>query len=231
MIQGQLAFSEEYLESAIRLACVLDDLKTRIRTGWKVWRVRAKRLESISEHCHSCLLLANLFYPIYPEREKIDIGKVNKMLIYHEIGEVIIGDVPMIDKRNHGKKADAEHQAWRKLLCGLPYEQEVYDLLMEFDEHKTPESKYAYYIDKLDATKTMKRYYDEHRFHKLRWSLAHSKMIQGNDDIQKLVADGAKNAVDIWFADEYAPYDGDKFFLAAHKMLREMNTNIRPEDY
>ena len=155
---------------------------------------------------------------------------VNMMLIFHEIGETIIGDVPMIDKRNHSKKANAEHKAWRKLLHGLPYEQKVYGLLMEFDQRKTPEAKYAYRIDKLDATKTMKRYYDEHRFHRLAWSIMHSKMISENDDIQRLVKNGAKNAVDIWFADEYAPYDGDEFFMAAHNMLRTMNTNIKPED-
>ena len=223
-------YNEETLRSILRLACILDDLKSRIRTGWKVWQVRSKRLESISEHCHSCLILANLFYPIYPTRDAINLARVNMMLIFHEIGEVIIGDVPMIDKVRHRNKAEAEHAAWHRLLRGLPYEQEVYDLLMEFDERQTPEAKYAYYIDKLDATKTMKRYYDEHRFHRLSWSLKHSEMIRNNDDIQRLVAQGAKNPVDVWFADEYAPYDGDQFFLDAHRILREMNTNIKPED-
>ena len=222
------AFNVETLESALRLACILDDLKKRIRTGWKIWRVRDKRLESVSEHCHSCLILANLFYPLYPGHEQINLAKVNSMLIFHEIGETIIGDVPMIDKKRHASKADAEHAAWRKLLKGLPYEQEVYDLLLEFDEHETPEARFAYFIDKFDATKTMKHYYDAGKFHKLSWNLKNSSMIRDNDDIQKLVKEGAKNAVDIWFADKYAPYDGDEFFLEAHRILREMNTNINP---
>ena len=228
MIQAR-SYDVESLRGALRLACVLDDLKTRIRTGWKVWRVRSRRLESVSEHCHSCLLLANLFYPIYPGHEQIDLAKVNSMLIFHEIGETLIGDVPLIDKRRHSKKADAEHRAWRKLLKGLPYEQEVYDLLMEFDAGKTPEAKFAFYIDKLDATKTMKRYYDAGKFHRLKWSLQHSEMVRGNEDIQQLIKDGAKTPVDIWFADKYAPYDGDEFFMMAHRMLREMNTNIDPQ--
>lgn len=222
------SFDTETLRSTLRLTCILDDLKTRIRTGWKIWQVRSKRLESVSEHCHSCLLLANLFYPIYPERERIDLAKVNSMLIFHEIGETIIGDVPMIDKRRHANKAEAEHQAWRKLLKGLPYEQEVYDLLIEFDERETPEAKFAYFIDKFDATKTMKHYYDAGKFHKLRWSLQHSEMINGNDDIRKLVAEGAKTPVDIWFAEKYAPFCEDEFFSVAFKILREMNTDISP---
>jgi len=59
----------------------------------------------------------------------------------------------------------------------------------------------------------MKRYYDSGKFHKLKWSLAHSKMIRENKDIQKLITAGAKTPVDIWFADEYtAPYNDDEFF-------------------
>ena len=218
----------EALENAVQLACILDDLKTRIRSGWIIWRVRSKRLESVAEHIYSCLVLANLIHPLCPDCEQIDIGKVNKMIIFHEIGETVIGDVPLIDKARHGSKAAAEHAAWRKLLKGLPYEQEVYDLLIEFDDHRTPESKYAYCIDKIDATKSMKRYYDERKFHSLKWYLEHSKTVRDNDDIQKIVADGAKTPADIWFADKYAPYDGNKFFMAVHQILREMDTNISP---
>ena len=125
-------------------------------------------------------------------------------------------------------QADSEHKAWRKLLKGLPYEQEVYDLLMEFDEHETAESRYAYLIDKFDATKSMKRYYDAGKFHKLKWSLQHDETLRDNDDIQRLIADGAKTPVDIWFANEFAPYWDDKFFQTAHQILREMDTDIDP---
>ena len=98
------SFNAEILRSTLQLACILDDLKTRIRTGWQIWQIRSGRLESVSEHCHSCLLLANLFYPIYPGHEQINLAKVNLMLIYHEIGETIIGDVAVIDKRRHASR-------------------------------------------------------------------------------------------------------------------------------
>ena len=227
MVQNK-SFDSTTLESVLRLTCILDDLKTRVRTGWLVWRLRSKRLESVAEHCHSCLILANAFYPIYPDRENIDLGKVNQMLIWHEIGETVIGDVPMIDTSRHNNTAAAEHKAWRKLLKGLPYEQEVYDLLMEFDEHKTPEAKYAYYIDKLDATKSMKRYYDTGKFHRLKWSLQHCPMVRDSKDVKGLVEAGAKTPVDIWFAEQYAPYGDDEFFKEAHRILRQMNTAITP---
>ena len=40
MAQEQ-SFDVVTLQSALRLAYILDDLKTRVRTGWKVWRVRS----------------------------------------------------------------------------------------------------------------------------------------------------------------------------------------------
>lgn len=224
----KINYDEETLRSVMELSCILDDLKLRVRTGWILWRVRAKRLESVAEHCYSCLILANLLHPIYPEREQVDLAKVNRMLIFHEIGETVIGDVPLVDKKLHDAKEEAEHKAWHKLLKGLPYEDEVYDLLMEFDEHKTPESKFAFYIDKFDATKTMKRYCDSGKFHRLAWNLRDNKTIRENEDIQRLIKEGAKTSIDIWFADEYAPYCEDEFFKKAIHIIRDMNTNIKP---
>ena len=228
MTQAQ-PYSDEALRSVIELACILDDLKTRIRTGWLIWGIRAKRLESVAEHCFSCLTLANLIYPLYPDRDKIDLSKVNRMLIFHELGEPIVGDVPLVDKRRHSIKGALERLAWRKLLESLPYRDEIYALLDEFERRETPEAQYSFHVDKIDATKTAKGYYDRRKFHRLEWSLRHSELIRNNEDIQRMVRNGAKDPMDIWFDDVYAPYKGrDEFFWKIHCMLREMNTNIQP---
>ena len=214
------------LRRALRLACVLEILKELIREGWEVWSLYGERLESVSEHSHSCLLLANLLYPLYPEHEQINLAKVNLMLIYHDVGEVIIGDMSILDKRRRVNKPELEHAAWRKLFKGLSNEQEIYDLLLEFDEGKTPEARFARLIDKLDATKVMKHYYDAGRFHDLEWSLKHSQMIREDERIQSAIKDGAKDVVDVWFTEEFAAYKDDEFFMEAHRILREMNANI-----
>ena len=227
-------FDVEVLRSVLKLTCILDDLKTRIRSGWLVWRVSSDRLESVYEHCQSCLILANALYPLYPDRDKINLARVNSMLIWHEIGESIIGDVPLVDKKHHEEKHEQEHEAWKKLLEGLPYEQEVYDLLMEFDDHeehpeeKTPDAKFAFYIDKFDAMKTMKRYNDSSCFYDLDWIMEHSAKVDENKDIQELVKNGAKTPIDIWFAERYIPFKDDEFFMEAQRIIREMNTNIAP---
>ena len=222
------SFDSVALKSALELACILDDLKTRIRTGWIVWPVTVERLESVAEHCWGCLILANLLYPLHPNRESIDLAKVNEMLIWHEIGEAIIGDVPMSDEARHDAKAEDEHRAWRKLLAPLPYGERVYALLIEFDAHETAESLFAFPIDKLEALKHMKEDVDRGSFHSLPWYLVHSEMIYNGESVRKKIDEGAETPVDIWYDEKTAPYKDDEFFMAVHRMFREMNTDLAP---
>ena len=214
--------------NSLSLACELDNLKWRVRTGWNVWMIRGRR-ESISEHCHGALILANLLYPYHPDRDKIDINRVNLMLIWHEMGEKKIGDVPEIDRKRHKNKAEAEHAAWREMLAELPKEQRdfIYDLLMEFDAHETPEAKFAYYIDKIEANKQMKHYVDAGRTWPLKWIVRFRKVIRRDEETQKIIADGAKTPAEVFMADAYQRYKDDPFFMEVHKLLKAMDTARR----
>ena len=207
--------------NALALACELDTLKWKIRTGWKIWMIRGRR-ESISEHCHGCLILANLLYPYHPDKDNIDLNRVNLMLIWHEIGEKKIGDVPEIDRKRHGSKAEAEHAAWKELLSELPKEQAefIYDLLMEFDAHETPESKFAYYIDKIEANKQMKHYVDAGRTWSLKWIRCFRRVIRKDAETTKIIRDGAKTPAEVFMADAYQRYKDDPFFMEVHKILK-----------
>ena len=220
----------EVLEKAVRLSCILDKLKTLERSGWTVWKVDSERLESVYEHVADALMFAALIYPLYPYKDQVNIDRVNEMLIKHEMGEAVIGDVPVTDKERHDNKADAEHRAWLLLLGDLPYAKEDYDLLMEFDEHKTPDSRFAFFVDKIVAIKNMKRYYDEGKFHDLQWHIRNCEKVRENTMIQKMAADGAETAADVWFDEEWAPYKDDEFFMAVHRILYEMDTNIKPPE-
>jgi putative hydrolase of HD superfamily len=221
MIQG--------LREVLEFMCIIDDLKTRIRTGWLNWRVDEERLESVAEHTFSALVAANCLYPLHPNRDEIRIDRVNKMLIFHEIGETVIGDVPVISSK-HANKAEAEHEAWKMLLKGLPYEDEVFGLLMEFDECQTPDAKYAYHIDKIDAKKTAKRYNDRGSFHSLQQCYDDSATIRQNPVINDLMKRGVDTPIDIWFSPEFVEYGDDPFFMEVHNLLYEMNTNIKPPE-
>ena len=221
---------KERLDDIVRVlefAHIVDELKCRLRAGWENWSVQADRLESVAEHCFSALILAICLHPLHPDSGRIDINKVLKMLILHEIGETIIGDMTPLDA-GYEDKAGIEHQAWRKLLSGMPLENEWYDLLIEFDAHETPESRFAYHIDKLDAEKTLKWYYDSGEMPSLSQCMARNSKIGNNPQVRELVEKGAKTPLDIWYADEYVELRDDPFFMQVLSVIREKDMGKLP---
>ena len=64
-------------------------LKNLERTGWKDFDVQG-RIESDAEHIFSCLTLA--LDIINKKKLNLDVEKVLKMLLYHEMGEIDFGD-------------------------------------------------------------------------------------------------------------------------------------------
>src|SRR5574344_507425 len=88
---------------AMRFYLLATKLKYKLRSGWdsKHWNVSSERLESIAEHVYGTLILAmSLDSAMALESEfqsQINFDKVLRMLITHEIGEVLIGDITPFD--------------------------------------------------------------------------------------------------------------------------------------
>lgn len=133
-------------------------LKDTIRTGWINWNVNRDRLESVAEHIYSTQMLALAMKSEY--QYDIDIEKVIKMLAIHELGETIIGDLTLYDK-NINNKEKIEHDAVHYILNTLIDGKEIEELFLEFDEHKTKESIFAYQCDKLECDLQSKIYDQE----------------------------------------------------------------------
>lgn len=88
---------EERLKSTMRFYLLDTQLKYKIRSGWDEmhWNVSRERIESIAEHVYGTCILA---LSIDSEFEtNLDMGKVIKMLVLHELGEVVIGDITPFD--------------------------------------------------------------------------------------------------------------------------------------
>jgi len=192
------------IEAIMRFYLLATKLKYKIRSGWnnEHWNIDSDRLESISEHVYGCLILALSIDSEY--RYKIDINKVLKMLILHEIGEVFIPDITPFMGISEEEKMLIEHEAMAKVLDGLIKKEEYLSLLYEFDERKTKEAKFAYYIDKIEADIQSKVYQDMGCHHSL--DEQENNVTFKSDKIQKMVDDGAKTAFDIWYL-----WDKDKF--------------------
>lgn len=80
------------------------ELENIIRTGWQLRKIPVERIENDAEHTLQTMILADLIIRKY-DLKGIELFKVLEMLLIHEIGEIIIGDLPLIDPNyKSGKK-------------------------------------------------------------------------------------------------------------------------------
>lgn len=212
------------IRKAMKFYLLATKLKYKIRAGWDKdgWNVISDRLESVAEHVYGVCILA-----ISLDSEfnfNINIEKVIKMLILHEIGEVKIGDITPFDGISVEDKENIEHIAWLELLDGLIKEEEYYNLLLEFDERKTNEAKFAYLCDKLEADIQSKIYQDM-GCHRSLDDQENNKCYK-YDKIQEILKNGAKTAFDVWYQNDLEKYENEPVFKKVLEYVRDNNTFI-----
>lgn len=136
-------------------------LESILRKGWLMRNVPAERKEDDAHHTLQTILLADLIIR-KNNIEGINILKVLEMLLMHEIGEIIIGDISMIEKDYQEKKKREKDAVRKQLEClGEELSKYYFSLWQEFEERKTREAVFAYFIDKLDAVFKSKQYDEE----------------------------------------------------------------------
>ena len=123
-------------------------LKLELRHSW----LSDGRQESVAEHSWQMALMALLVHRHLAE--PVDIGRVLKMVLVHDLVEAEVGDVPFFatGERKTGK-AERERQAIRSIRDRLPGPtgQEIHDLWHEYEDRKTPESRFAGALDHWNA--------------------------------------------------------------------------------
>ncbi len=132
---------------AVKLFSYVFTLKNLLRTGWvKYWGVEKEQAESVADHSFSVVVLALFLQKqLAPE---LDQNKVLKMAILHELGEAIIGDIPVRD--NVEDKHEREKQAMEEILSSFDFAPEFLSLWEEFEKEETPEAKFVKSIDRLE---------------------------------------------------------------------------------
>lgn len=137
------------------------ELENVLRKGWLMRNVPVDRKESDADHTLQTMLLANLIIRKNNIKE-VSIEKVMEMLLIHEIGEIIIGDISMVEPDYEEKKKD-EIKAVREILKLLDEKLANYyfALWQEFDAQETNEAQFSYFIDKYDAVIKAKFYDDK----------------------------------------------------------------------
>lgn len=107
------------------------------------------RKESSAEHSWSCLILADYFLSIM--KAKINRIKVYEILMYHDVIEIEMGDIPLHPnvKKVHNDDSSYINELEKKLP--VPLNTKFVELYQEYKEQKTIEAKFAKAIDALDA--------------------------------------------------------------------------------
>ena len=145
-------------QSVVKYYVLCNKLKNTIRTGWKDWKVKKERLESVAEHIYGVQMLAIAMYSQY--NYKLDLNKILLMLAIHELEEIIIGDLTCF-QISEEEKAKIGHKAVEEVLSGILIKDELNNLIKEFDDRKTEEAIFAYHCDKLECDIQCKLYDEE----------------------------------------------------------------------
>ncbi len=213
---------EEKLKNSMRFYMLATQLKYKIRSGWDKshWNVSKDRVESIAEHVYGTCMLALSIDSEF--KTNLDINKVIKMLVLHELGEVIIGDITPFDNITPEEKMKKEHEAMREVIGDLVNQEEFLSLLFEFDEKKTKEAIFAHHCDKLEADIQAKVYQDMGCQHPL--DEQENNVVFKSNKVQQMVKDGAQTAFDIWYEWDKSLYYDDEDFARLLDYVRTINT-------
>lgn len=106
------------------------------------------RHESVAEHSWMMTLMAFFVRDEFPE---VDMDKVIKMCLIHDLGEAFTGDIPSFDKTGENEKT--EENLLYSWVSKLPpyYADEMKALYDEMAKRETPEAKVYKAMDSLEA--------------------------------------------------------------------------------
>lgn len=137
--QNELSGILQFLKTA-------EKLKATLRSAYN----SEGRRESTAEHTWRILLFAFVLGKYYPN---LDLLRLMKMLIIHDLGEIINGDIPAIDQNPAIDKNDEERKDFLKVIDPLTpdLQNELMELFDEYNAVKTPEARLAKGLDKLET--------------------------------------------------------------------------------
>ncbi len=144
------------ITNALKFYLLATELKNIVRSGWKIWNVSSKRLESVAEHIYGTCVLAIAIDSKF--ELNLDLNRAIMMIVLHELEEIIIGDLTPLDPITKEEKRLKGKEAVTKVLGSLTKKTEYLDLLFEFEEEKTPEAKFSRMCDKLECDIQIKLY-------------------------------------------------------------------------
>jgi putative hydrolase of HD superfamily len=121
-----------------------EPLKDTLRSG----HTAQGRRESSAEHSWRLCLMA---VALEEELAGVDAGRLLRMLVVHDLGEALVGDVPAPEQRDD--KTAEERLAMKSLLASLPAAAaaRMMALWEEYNAAESPEARLAKGLDRLET--------------------------------------------------------------------------------
>ena len=204
-------------ENIINFYILANKLKEKVRTGWQEVNISSNRLESVAEHIYGCMMLVIAIDSEY--RLELDMYKVIKMLALHELEETIMKDYTIRDNISLDDKIKQGKECVRKATEGLIKQEEIIELLDEFNSHKTKESIFCYHIDKIECDFQAKIYDLRGNFN-LKDAL--EDLTYFGDEAEK-IKDKIKTASDVWIEYDKKRYEDDTIFKNLINDIQKMS--------
>lgn len=125
----------------------VDRLKSIVRHTLLIDQSRRENSAEHSWHLCICAMLLCEYAPF----ADLDLLRVIKMAMVHDLVEIDAGDTLVYDVQGNRDKAQREQKAADRIFGLLPADQasEVRALWEEFDARQTPESRYANALDRM----------------------------------------------------------------------------------
>jgi putative hydrolases of HD superfamily len=135
------------LHEQIQFLMEIDMLKHVFR---RTKLLNGSRYENDAEHAWHLAMMAMVLHEY--SNEPVELPKVVKMVLIHDLVEIDAGDTFLYDENNAISKEEAETKAAIRVFGLLPDDQrrEFIDLWKEFERKETPEARFAAALDRLE---------------------------------------------------------------------------------
>lgn len=136
----------QHLQQILTFLKSTEALKSTLRSG----HTSTGRPESVAEHSWRLGLLVLVLAPEYPH---VDVLRLLKMCLVHDLGEALHGDIPAPQQDPAEDKSALERQDLVALLAPLPplQREEILELWDEYEAAVSPEAQIAKAFDKLET--------------------------------------------------------------------------------
>ncbi|MGN0315494.1 MAG: HD family hydrolase [Fusicatenibacter sp.] len=128
----------------LNILATAEKMKCNTRHSW----TSSGRKESVAEHSWGLAFMAMLLMDEFPD---LDMNKVIRMCLIHDLGEAFTGDIPTFEKTKDDEEKEQEiFENWLDTFPE-PCRQQFRDLLIEMEERVTGEARIYKALDNLEA--------------------------------------------------------------------------------